>query len=368
MFLHLAKISRVIEVDAHAAATSLGAKMQDLSGATMLVTGAGGFLCSFLLDVMAALNRSVLSSPCSVIALDNFQSGLPERVQHLQNDKNISFIQHDMRKEFLPERHVDYIIHGASIASPPFYRKFPLETMDVNIDGTRHLLNLCKKDSRSMLYLSTSEVYGDPDPAFVPTSESYLGNVSCTGPRACYDESKRVAETLCTIYHRLHALPIKIARPFNVYGPGQRIDDGRIIPDLMLAAIKKEPFVLFSDGKATRSFCYVADAIRSLLLLLVTDANGEAFNIGNDQEEITMGGVAQLVSKLAAPPVIDVRFQVSADPLYLTDNPQRRCPDLSKLKRLTGYKPDFSLEKGLSRTLESYRELALENQNHASVS
>jgi dTDP-glucose 4,6-dehydratase/UDP-glucuronate decarboxylase len=366
MSFHLSTVSRVIEEDAHAAATSLGSAVQQMSDTTLLLTGAGGFLCSFLLDTIVALNKSVLSKPCSVIALDNFQSGLPERIQHLQKNADIFFVNHDMRQEFLPDRHVEYIIHGASIASPPFYRKFPLETMDVNIGGTRHLLDLCRKGSRSMLYLSTSEVYGDPDPAFVPTPESYLGNVSCTGPRACYDESKRVAETLCTIYHRLHALPIKIARPFNVYGPGQRIDDGRIIPDLMLAAIKKEPIVLYSDGKATRSFCYVSDAIRTLLLLLVCDANGESFNIGNDEEEITIGGVAQLVSNIAAPPVIDVRFQVSAEPLYLTDNPQRRCPDLGKLKKLTGYSPEFSLEKGLSRTLESYRELAQER--HASVS
>jgi dTDP-glucose 4,6-dehydratase/UDP-glucuronate decarboxylase len=357
----LARISRVIEEDASVAAISLAATVKELSGSSMLVTGAGGFLCSFLIDVMVALNNSVLSKPCSVIALDNFQSGLPERIQHLQSDKNISFVQHDMRYEFLPERSVDYIIHGASIASPPFYRKFPLETMDVNIGGTRHLLDLCQKGSRSMLYLSTSEIYGDPDPAFVPTPETYAGNVSCTGPRACYDESKRVAETLCTVYHRLHQLPVKIARPFNVYGPGQRIDDGRIIPDLMSAVIKKEPFVLFGDGQATRSFCYVSDVVRALILLLLSNANGESFNVGNDQEEITMGGVARLVSKIAAPTVIDVVFQVNADPLYLINNPQRRCPDLTKLKRLTGYSPEFSLEKGLSRTLESYRDLALEN-------
>jgi dTDP-glucose 4,6-dehydratase/UDP-glucuronate decarboxylase len=361
MSLQLAKISSVIAEDAQACAVLVGPELQDLSGAVMLVTGAGGFLCSFLLDVMKALNESVLAKPCAVIALDNFQSGLPERIQHLQNDSHIHFVKHDMRQQFLPSRQVDYIVHGASIASPPFYRKFPLETMDVNIAGTRHLLDLCLKGCRSMLYLSTSEVYGDPDPAFVPTPETYLGNVSCTGPRACYDESKRVAETLCTIYHRLHSLPVKIARPFNVFGPGQRIDDGRIIPDLMLAALRREPFVLYSDGKATRSFCYVPDAIRAMLLLLVSAGNGEAYNIGNEQEEITIGDVARLVSKIAAPPAVDVRFEASSDPLYLTDNPQRRCPDLEKLKRLTGYKPAWTLEQGLRRTLKSYRELAVDN-------
>lgn len=361
MLRNLGKVTEIIRQDAGTLARELSSELAPLSGSTILITGAGGFLCSFMLDVLAALNDSVLSERATILALDNFQSGVPERIEHLQNRSDFQLIKHDMRQPFVPENQVDYIVHGASIASPVFYRRFPLETIDVNINGTRHLLDLSMKGAKSMLYLSTSEVYGDPDPAFVPTSEDYLGNVSCTGPRACYDESKRVAETLCTTYFRLHSVPIKIARPFNVYGPGQRIDDGRIIPDLLLAAIEKRPFVLFSDGKATRSLCYVQDAVKAILLLLMSDANGEVFNIGNDQQELSIGSVAELVSRIAAPPVNEVRYEVSEDPLYLTDNPQRRCPDLSKLRKATGFIPSVTLEDGMTRTLASYRELASEH-------
>ena len=156
-------------------------------------------------------------------------------------------------------------------------------------------------------------------------------------------------------------MPVKVARPFNVYGPGLRIDDGRIIPDLLLAALKGQPIVLFSDGKATRSFCYVKDAAKAILLLLLCSENGEAFNIGNDQEEINIGAVAELLSKVAAPPELKVEYKVSSDPAYLTDNPQRRCPDLTKLRKATTYKPEVSLKDGLLRTLTSYRELAGEH-------
>ncbi len=196
----------------------------------------------------------------------------------------------------------------------------------------------------------------------MPTPETYLGTVSCTGPRACYDESKRLAETLCVIYHKLYAVPVKIVRPFNVFGPGQRIDDGRIIPDLMLAAINRLPFILYSDGRATRTFCYIKDAVRAIMLLLVAPAscNGEAFNIGNENPEISVAGVAELVSRIAAPPVLPVHYEISKDPSYVTDSPQRRCPDLTKLRAAVGYQPEMALEEGLARTLASYRELSAE--------
>src|SRR5207244_2375697 len=159
--------------------------------------------------------------------------------------------------------------------------------------------------ARSILYLSSSEIYGGPSPEIMPTPEDYRGNVSCTGPRACYDESKRLAETLCTTYFRTHRTPVKIMRPFNVYGPGQRLDDQRIIPDLMAAALARRPSVLYSDGRATRSFCYVRDAIRAMLLVLVSDADGEAFNVGND-EETTMSALAELMATIAEPPRLAV--------------------------------------------------------------
>ena len=194
-------------------------------------------------------------------------------------------------------------------------------------------------------------------PDEIPTTEDYRGNVSCTGPRACYDESKRLGETLCMTYFRLHATPVKIMRPFNVYGPGQRLDDLRIIPDLMSAALAGRPIVLLSDGRATRSFCYVRDAAVAMLLALVSDANGEIFNVGNDAE-ISIGRLAEVMADVAAPPRLPVEYRVSPERDYLTDNPQRRCPDLTRLRTRLEWRPEVGLAEGLARTLRSYREVA----------
>ena len=219
------------------------------------------------------------------------------------------------------------------------------------------MLQLAREDGvRGFLILSSSEIYGDPDPRFIPTPEDYWGNVSCTGPRACYDESKRLGETLCTTYFRLYGTPVKMIRPFNVYGPGQRLDDKRIIPDLMTSAVYRRPIVLFSDGRATRSFCYIRDAIAAMWHVLLSPHAGEAFNVGNDTEEISMLDLAERLKQVAGPPWLEVRRQVSADPDYVTDNPPRRCPDLHKLRSFFSWEPRVSLTEGLSRTLRSYVE------------
>ena len=181
------------------------------------------------------------------------------------------------------ENDVDFIIHAASIASPPTYRKFPIKTVDVNYQGTKNLLELAKeKNVKSMLLLSSSEIYGDPE--VIPTPESYRGKVSCTGPRACYDESKRLAETISILYFQQFNIPIKIARPFNVYGPYLNLNDGRIIPDFMNNAMNKSEIIIHSDGTPTRSFCYVTDAINGFFKLLFSKHDGVICNVGNDQE------------------------------------------------------------------------------------
>jgi UDP-glucuronate decarboxylase len=327
-----------------------------LAGSTVLVTGASGFLCSYFVETVAALNEGILNRPCVLLAVDNFRTGLPERLHGLEGRNDIHFLQHDMTLPLRLDRKVDWIIHGASIASPTFYRRYPLETIDVNVTGTRQLLELARHTPvRGLLYLSTSEIYGDPDPANIPTPEDYRGNVSCTGPRACYDESKRLAETLCMTYHQLFGVPIKIGRPFNVYGPGQRLDDGRIIPDLMRAVLEQQPIVLYSDGRATRAFCYVTDAIRAMWQVLLSDVHGAVFNVGNDEREISISNLARLVRRVAGCPALPIEQRVSADAHYLTDNPKRRCPDLTRLRTQFGWRPEVSLAHGLARTLRWYR-------------
>jgi dTDP-glucose 4,6-dehydratase/UDP-glucuronate decarboxylase len=361
----MAKVSNVIREDARWIVDRMGSALSPLSGSTFLLTGACGFLGSFLLDVLAELNTQLIAreqKPCRVLALDNFRSAVPDRVEHLKGRSDIVLMNHDVIQPIPLNEPVHYVFHGASVASPTFYRKYPLETIDVNVNGLRHLLELARTQStvKSLVFMSTSEIYGDPTPDAIPTNEEYRGFVSCTGPRACYDESKRLGETLCSTYYRLYKTPIKVIRPFNVYGPGQRLDDKRIMPDLFSAALAGDPLVLLSDGRATRAFCYLRDATWAWLHVLLSNADGEAFNVGNDEEEISMLDVAKRLAEVAAPPKLEVKYERSDDAHYLTDNPQRRCPDLKKLRALAlgtqHWSPQVTMREGMARTLRSYRE------------
>jgi UDP-glucuronate decarboxylase len=253
----------------------------------------------------------------------------------------------------MPE--VDFIVHAASIASPTYYRKYPIKTMDANVQGLRNLLDHARVSPiSSMLYFSTSEIYGDPDPAWIPTPEEYRGYVSCTGPRACYDESKRYGETLCVNFWSEHKIPIKIVRPFNNYGPGLNINDGRVIPDFFRDALSGKDIVLFSRGEDTRTFCYTSDAVTGYLLALMSGFNGEPFNIGSESPEVTMLQLAERVIKVTGTSR-GVRFAQSPDQDYLTDNPRRRCPNIRKAREKLGYTPQVTLDEGLSRILRYYQ-------------
>lgn len=359
----MAKVTSVVREDAKRVAATWKSALVELSGTTLLISGAGGFLCSFALDVIVALNE-IFDEPVTVIAMDNYKTGLPERIAHLNDYPNMRVVNHDVSTAYVPECAVDWIIHGASIASPSFYRRYPLETIDANVSGTRHMLELARTAGvKGYLQLSSSEIYGDPEPAAIPTSEEYTGRVSCTGPRACYDESKRLGETLSMTYHRLYGVPVKIVRPFNVYGPGQRLDDARIIPDMMSAAIEDRPIVLFSDGRATRAFCYLADFVIGMLLVLIQGDTGEAYNVGND-EEVTIVEAAQTMVRIAKSPNVRLEYRPSADPQYLADNPQRRCPALQKVRAITGWQAKTMLFEGLERTLRSYRSEMVAGQGH----
>ena len=256
------------------------------------------------------------------------------------------------------------VIHAASIASPIFYRKNPIQTMDANVVGLRNLLNqqeaFAKRsgEKTNFLYFSTSEIYGDPDQANIPTSETYRGNVSCTGPRACYDESKRFGETLCVNFTKQFGLRTVIVRPFNNYGPGLKIDDGRVIPDFCGSLLNHGKITLLSDGNPTRTFCYVSDAITGYIKALVNGRDGESYNIGSESPEISMRSLAnefatafiEITGKNAK-----INFSKSVDDEYLTDNPNRRCPDISKARREIGFSPEVSLPDGVRKTLVWYK-------------
>ena len=320
----------------------------ELEGKTVLIAGGRGFLGTYFTSVLTKINET-LSKPMKIIVLDSL---ITSKDKKDSVNQNIEFLEQDISKSFEIDDNVDYIIHAASIASPPTYRKFPIKTVDVNYQGTKNLLEIAKeKKVRSMLLLSSSEIYGDPE--IIPTPESYVGKVSCTGPRACYDESKRLAETISILYFQQYKIPIKIARPFNVYGPYLNLDDGRIIPDFMNNAINKSQIIIHSDGSPTRSFCYVSDAIGGFFKLLLSKHDGIICNVGND-EEVSVKNVADTIKNIVAKP-ISIKIIESNDPNYTKDNPQRRCPDLSLIKKSVNYIPKIDLEEGLKRVYKWYR-------------
>ena len=342
----------VVEEDLDRIGTDASPALEELGGKCVLVTGAAGFLMSHVVDALAHANDG-RSEHCRIIAVDNGIVSDWHRLAHLEGRPDVVRVEADVAEGVPSDEHFDYIVHGASIASPSLYRRYPLETIDVNVMGTWRLLELARDHGSRFLLLSSSEIYGDPPSDRVPTGEDYWGNVSPTGPRAPYDESKRLAETLCATFHRQFGIPTVTIRPFNVYGPRLSLEDGRVIPDFLHDAVAGKPISLLSDGSPTRSFCYVSDFVTALLLLLVRGSAGEAYNVGND-EEVSMRELAQLVADLAGSP--GVRLGKSPDRDYLIDNPSRRCPDLRKTKTAIPWVPEVSLSTGLARTLAHYRE------------
>ncbi|MDQ3120017.1 MAG: NAD-dependent epimerase/dehydratase family protein [Verrucomicrobiota bacterium] len=340
--------------DAQEVIARLGPLSARFSGKTVLLTGAAGFLGSQFVHYFLHLNDSgALQQRCRLVVWDNFVRGLPSWLAALRGHADLVCEQKD-----ITEKHdygkVDFVIHAASIASPTFYRKHPIETMDANVIGLRNLLErAAAQPVESFLFFSSSEIYGDPDAANIPTAETFRGLVSCTGPRACYDESKRYGETLCVNFWQAHKVPVKMARPFNNYGPGLRISDRRVLPDFFRDVLSDKNIVLLSDGRATRTFCYTSDAIQGYLRALLSEHHGEPFNVGTETPEISMKDLAQLVIDISGKP-LRVEYQTSEDPAYLTDNPVRRCPDISKARRLLEYEPKVPLEAGLRRTYEYY--------------
>jgi UDP-glucuronate decarboxylase len=328
--------------------------------ATIVITGCAGFLGFYLVNYL--VRRGTELGIKKIIALDNFQLGRPEWLNHLVNNfksllvlKSFDISKDDiLQLEFIADTR--YVIHAASIASPTFYRKFPIETINANIWGLRKLLNFFrdKNNLEGLLFFSSSEIYGDPTSNFIPTNEEYRGNVSCNGPRACYDESKRFGETLCQIYSKQFNMPIIVARPFNNYGPGMNLKDRRLPADFADQIIKKKDLIILSDGKPTRTFCYISDAIIGYLLCL-THGTYNYFNIGMDKPEIMVKDFAELFIK-AGKDIFNyngtVRYKKSLDLEYMADNPNRRCPSIDKARKILGFNPTIEVREGIERYLK----------------
>jgi dTDP-glucose 4,6-dehydratase len=304
----------------------------------VLVTGAAGFLGSHLVDRFLGLGHRVL-------AMDNHLTGNPANLAHVANHPNFEFHRQDVTTFIEVEGALEGVLHFASPASPVDYLKLPIQTLKVGALGTHKALGLAMSKQARFLLASTSEVYGDP--LVHPQPESYWGNVNPVGPRGVYDEAKRFAEALTMAYHRYHDLDTRIVRIFNTYGPRMRPDDGRVVSNFIVQALRGEPLTVYGDGSQTRSFCYVDDLIEGIMRLF--DRGGpEPLNLGNPHEFT----VRQLAERVLA--LTGSRSKIVERPLPV-DDPQVRQPDITHAQETLGWEPTISLDDGLRRTIEYFR-------------
>lgn len=305
----------------------------------VLVTGGAGFVGSFLCD-------RLIDEGHEVIAIDNFFTGSKENLSQLSDETNFELIRHDIVKPILLE--VDWIFNLACPASPIHYQYNPVKTVKTNVMGTLNMLGLAKRLKARILQASTSEVYGDPQ--VHPQPESYFGNVNPIGLRSCYDEGKRVAETLMMDYHRQSQVDVKIVRIFNTYGPRMHPEDGRVVSNFIVAALKGEPITIHGDGLQSRSFCYVTELVDAMYRMMNTENFTGPVNTGNPGE-LTMIELAETVLKMTNSSSKLVK--VEARP----DDPGRRRPDITLAKEKLGWEPEIKLKEGLKPTIEYFDEL-----------
>lgn len=312
---------------------------------TVVVAGGAGFIGSHLC-------RELLDKDFRVICLDNFITGEKDNIKKLLENKNFLFREVDITKDFSIEEKVDFIFHLASPASPNMksprsYIAFPIETLLVNSLGTYNLLNIAKRDKAKFLYVSSSEIYGDPK--ISPQPETYFGNVSPNGVRSVYDEGKRFGEAITMAFFRKFDLDTRIIRIFNTYGPSMRPDDGRVVSNFINQALKNEPLTIYGTGKQTRSFCYVSDMVSGLVSAMFSSKSaGEVFNLGNPDER-SICDMANLIKEMT-----NSSSEVVFEDLP-QDDPKTRKPDISKAKDILGWEPKVSIEIGIEKTIQYFK-------------
>ena len=308
----------------------------------VLITGAAGFLGSHLCEKFLNLGYCV-------IGIDNLITGNMKNIEHLfEVSNNFEFIEQDICDPIKIEKDLKYILHFASPASPVDYLRFPIETLRVGSIGAYNVLELAKSKKSRILIASTSEVYGDPD--VHPQEEEYWGNVNPIGPRSVYDEAKRFQESITMAYNRYYGVETRIIRIFNTYGPGMRLDDGRVLPQFVSQALKDQDLTVFGDGNQTRSFCYVDDLVEGIYRLLLSDYS-YPMNIGNP-EEVTIKQFAEEIIELTGS---YNKIQYKSLP---QDDPKKRNPDITKAKNILGWEPVIKRAEGLKKTLEHFKRLS----------
>ncbi len=306
--------------------------------ARILITGGAGFLGSHLCDRFIGEGHEVM-------CIDNLITGNRDNIAHLFGDPKFKFIHHDVTEYLHVAGPLDYVLHLASPASPIDYLELPIQTLKVGAMGTHKVLGLAKDKKARFFLASTSEVYGDP--LVHPQPESYWGNVNPIGPRGVYDEAKRFAEALVMAYHRVHKMETRIARIFNTYGPRMRPQDGRVVSNFIMQALRGEPLTVYGDGSQTRSFCYADDLVEAIARLLFSDET-QPVNIGNPLE-MSVLELAKLVQEISGSEV-----GIVMEPLP-TDDPKVRQPDISRAREILGWEPSVDLREGLEKTINYFR-------------
>jgi dTDP-glucose 4,6-dehydratase len=310
----------------------------------VIVTGGAGFLGSHLCD-------NLLGRGYDVLCLDNLLTGNTDNIAHLLGNPHFKFSRHNVTEYIFVEGPVHAVLHFASPASPVDYLEMPIQTLKVGSLGTHKALGLAKEKNARLVLASTSEVYGDPKEN--PQKETYWGNVNPIGPRGVYDEAKRFAEAMTLAYRRHHGVDTRIVRIFNTYGPRMRPNDGRVVSNFIVQALKQQPLTLYGDGSQTRSFCYASDLVRGIISLMEMDNSPDAdtpFNIGNPEER-TVADLAEKVLKLTASNSKIVRKELP------TDDPQLRCPDITRARTILKWRPEVSIDEGLEKTIAYFKKV-----------
>ncbi|OQY22839.1 MAG: SDR family NAD-dependent epimerase/dehydratase [Chloroflexi bacterium] len=310
----------------------------------ILITGGAGFIGSHLCD-------RLLADGHEVIAMDNLSTGNVNNIAHLAGRERFHFVKHDVTNYIFVEGDLDAVFHLASLPSPVDYLNLPIQTLKVGALGTHKTLGLALEKGARFLLASTSEVYGDP--LEHPQREEYWGNVNPVGPRGVYDESKRFAEALTMAYHRYHSVDTRIIRIFNTYGPRMRMDDGRVVPNFICQALRGDPLTVYDDGSRTRSFCYVSDLVEGMVRLLHSSETAPV-NMGNPDEMTILDFARQVLELTGSGSPIEFTAPTDA---RTADDPKMRCPDIGKARRVLDWSPQVSLDEGLRRTIEYFREL-----------
>jgi nucleoside-diphosphate-sugar epimerase len=343
---------KILEEDLEVIA-SANLPWEEFKNSTILISGANGFLPAYMVETLLYLN-TVIDLNIKIIGLvRNKEKALVRFSQHKER-KDLTFIVQDVCEPIDCVDKIDYIVHAASQASPKFYGTDPVGTLSANTIGTHNILQFARNnDIKSFLYFSSSEVYGQVDDSQIPTKENQYGYLDPTNLRSCYAESKRMGETICVSWLHQYSVPTKIVRPFHTYGPGLSLDDGRVFADFIANILHDKDIVMKSDGSALRPFCYLADAVQGFFTVLLKGENGQAYNIGNPQCEVSILDLAtQLVNLFPEKGLTIVRKDIRNQG-YIKSIVSRNSPDISKIKEL-GWQPSTSIEDGFRRTIESF--------------